>query len=83
MPELLSIGSHAAIYEQAGAFRQMVVTPRVQVLSLEVPKPPTSLQPGSLVDEKVKAFDSIVALRPQDEVRAKSPAPRSSEAKRR
>lgn len=83
VPELLSIGSHAACYEQAGAFREMVVTHLFQVLSLEAPKSPTSLQLGSLVDETVKAVDSIVPLAPQDEVRVKFRARRSSEAKRR
>ncbi len=69
VPETLSIGTWASFYEQTGAFRDMVVTHLFQVLSFAALEPPTSLQPRTLVDEKVKVFDSIVPLHPGDVVR--------------
>jgi glucose-6-phosphate 1-dehydrogenase len=69
VPETLSIGTRAAFYEHTGAFRDMIVTHLFQVLSFVALEPPTSLQPKTLVDEKVKVFDSIVPLRQGDVVR--------------
>jgi glucose-6-phosphate 1-dehydrogenase len=69
VPETLSIGTRAGFYEHTGAFRDMIVTHLFQVLSFVALEPPTSLTPRALVDEKVKVFESIAPLRPQDVVR--------------
>jgi glucose-6-phosphate 1-dehydrogenase len=69
VPETLSIGSRAGFYEEAGAFRDMVVTHLLQVLGFVAMEPPTSFAAKALVDETVKVFDAIEPLRPDDMVR--------------
>ncbi|MBA2637135.1 MAG: glucose-6-phosphate dehydrogenase [Solirubrobacterales bacterium] len=69
VPETLSVGTRAEFYEATGAFRDMVVTHLFQVLGFVAMEPPTSLSPRALVGEKVKVFESLAPLRPQDVVR--------------
>jgi glucose-6-phosphate 1-dehydrogenase len=69
VPETLGIGTRAGFYEQTGALRDMVVTHLLQVLSFVALEPPTSLAPKPLLDEKVKVFESMVPLQPDDVVR--------------
>jgi len=69
VPETLSIGTRAAFYEPTGALRDMVVTHLLQVLGFVAMEPPTALEPGPLVDEKVKVFQSLRPLGPGDVVR--------------
>ncbi len=69
VPETLSIGARADFYERAGAFRDMIVTHLLQVLSFVAMEPPTSLEPKQLIDEKVKVFESMAPLRPERVVR--------------
>ena len=69
VPETLSIGTRAAFYEETGAFRDMVVTHLFQVLSFVAMEPPSSLEAKALVDEKVKVFEAIAPLRPEEVVR--------------
>ena len=71
VPETLSIGTRAGFYEQTGAFRDMIVTHLFQVLGFVAMEPPTSLEPKTLVDEKVKVFHSMAPLRPEDVVRGR------------
>jgi glucose-6-phosphate 1-dehydrogenase len=69
VPEAISIGSRAGFYEGTGAFRDMVVTHLFQVLGFVAMEPPTSLDAGSLVDEKVKVFRALKPLDPERAVR--------------
>ncbi len=69
VPETLPIGTRAGFYEHTGAFRDMVVTHLFQVLGFVAMEPPTSLEPKALMAERVKVFDSMPALRPDDVVR--------------
>jgi glucose-6-phosphate 1-dehydrogenase len=69
VPEALSIEGRASFYESTGAFRDMVVTHLFQVLGFVAMEPPTAFAPKPLVDEKVKVFESMAPLRPEDVVR--------------
>lgn len=69
VPETLSIGTRAAFYEPTGALRDMIVTHLLQVLGFVAMEPPTALEPGPLVDEKVKVFESLRPLTAGDVVR--------------
>jgi glucose-6-phosphate 1-dehydrogenase len=69
VPETLSIGTRAAFYEPTGALRDMVVTHLLQVLGFVAMEPPTALEPGPLVDEKAKVFQSLRPLVADDVVR--------------
>jgi glucose-6-phosphate 1-dehydrogenase len=69
VPEAPSVGSRAGLYEQTGAFRDMVVTHLFQVLGFVAMEPPTSFSPRALLDETVKVFQAMAPLRPQDMVR--------------
>jgi len=70
VPETLSIGTRASFYEATGALRDMVVTHLFQVLAFVALEPPSCLRPTSLVNEKVKVFESMRPLAPADIVRA-------------
>jgi glucose-6-phosphate 1-dehydrogenase len=69
VPETLSIGSRAGFYEGTGAYRDMVVTHLLQVLSFVAMEPPTSLEEGPLRAEKVKVFNSLAPIEPRHVVR--------------
>jgi glucose-6-phosphate 1-dehydrogenase len=62
VPETLSIERRANFYEATGAYRDMVVTHLMQVLSIVAMEPPTSLTAKPLRDEKSKVFDSMVPI---------------------
>jgi glucose-6-phosphate 1-dehydrogenase len=69
VPEAVSIGMRASFYEQTGAFRDMVVTHLLQVLSFVAMEPPTSLDPKPLMGEREKVFDAMPLLEPANVVR--------------
>jgi glucose-6-phosphate 1-dehydrogenase len=69
VPETLTVGQRAAFYEATGSFRDMVVTHLLQVLGFVAMEPPASLQPKALVDEKIKVFQAMRPIRPEDVVR--------------
>ena len=69
VPETLSIGTRGDFYEATGAYRDMVVTHLLQVLAVVAMEPPPSLDPRSLVDEKLKAFRSVLPIDCNDVVR--------------
>src|SRR6266496_6186352 len=69
VPETLTVGQRAGFYEATGALRDMVVTRLLQVLGFVAMEPPASLQPKALVDEKVKVFQAMRPIRPEDVVR--------------
>ena len=69
VPETLTVGSRAAVYEGTGAFRDMVVTHLFQILASVAMEPPTSLEPRSISEEKNKVFRSMRPLDPSPVVR--------------
>lgn len=66
VPEELGIGTRAGFYEKTGALRDMLVTHLFQVLSVVAMEPPSKLEQGPLIDEKVKVFESMRDLRTDD-----------------
>jgi glucose-6-phosphate 1-dehydrogenase len=69
VPETLSIGMRGSFYEETGAFRDMIVTHLLQVLSFVAMEPPPSLNAKPLMAERGKVFDSMKSLAPGDVVR--------------
>jgi glucose-6-phosphate 1-dehydrogenase len=69
VPETLSIGSRAGFYEGTGAYRDMIVTHLLQLLSFVAMEPPASLTAEHLVAEKTKVFEAIRAIEPEQVVR--------------
>lgn len=70
VPEELGIGSRAGFYEEIGALRDMVVTHLFQVLSIVAMERPERFDSEALRGQKVKVFESMRALMPQDVIRA-------------
>ncbi len=71
VPETLSVSERAGFYEQAGAFRDMVVTHLMQILAFVAMEPPTSLDPDSITLEKNKVFRSLRPLDPSCAIRGR------------
>lgn len=69
VPETLSIGTRAGFYEGTGAYRDMIVTHLLQLLSFVAMEPPASLSAENLVIEKLKVFDAIKPIEPDHVVR--------------
>jgi len=69
VPEAIGIGSRAGFYDHIGALRDMVVTHLFQVLSFIALEPPSELNRNAIAEEKLKVFDSMVALDPAGVVR--------------
>jgi glucose-6-phosphate 1-dehydrogenase len=69
VPETLTVSQRAGFYDATGAFRDMVVTHLFQVLGFVAMEPPSALTPEALVAEKVKVFDSMRSISPDDVVR--------------
>jgi glucose-6-phosphate 1-dehydrogenase len=69
VPETLDVGNRAGFYEGTGAYRDMIVTHLLQVLSFVAMEPPTSLSGQQLRLEKQKVFDSIKPIQPDDVIR--------------
>lgn len=60
--ENLGVGSRGGYYEKSGALRDMVQNHVMQLLALTAMEPPSSLDPESIRDEKVKALQAIKPL---------------------
>ena len=71
VPETLSVDERAGFYEQAGAFRDMVVTHLMQILAFVAMEPPTALNPDAITVEKNKVFSSLRPLDPSCAVRGR------------
>ncbi len=69
VPETLSIGTRAGFYEGTGAYRDMIVTHLLQLLSFVAMEPPSSLSARDLKVEKQKVFDQIKPIEPDDVIR--------------
>jgi glucose-6-phosphate 1-dehydrogenase len=69
VPETLSIGSRAGFYEGTGAYRDMIVTHLLQLLSFIAMEPPAALNANSLRAEKDKVTQAIRTISPEKVVR--------------
>jgi glucose-6-phosphate 1-dehydrogenase len=64
IPESLGLDQRATFYEPTGAFKDMVVTHLMQVMSFVAMEPPTALEPRAISEEKNKVFRSMLPLDP-------------------
>ncbi len=64
VPEQLGIEGRGPFYEEAGAFRDMVVTHLCQILGFLAMEPPASLSAGALRDAKAAAFADLKPFTP-------------------
>ncbi len=64
VPESLGLEGRGGFYEQAGAFRDMVVTHLSQILGFLAMEPPARLSPASLRDAKAAAFADLLPFSP-------------------
>ncbi|TDW14044.1 glucose-6-phosphate dehydrogenase [Kribbella kalugense] len=69
IPESLGLDQRATFYEPTGAFKDMVVTHLMQVMSFVAMEPPTALEPRAISEEKNKVFRSMLPINPADAVR--------------
>jgi glucose-6-phosphate 1-dehydrogenase len=69
IPESLGLDQRATFYEPTGAFKDMVVTHLMQVMSFVAMEPPTALEPRAISEEKNKVFRSMLPIQPTDVVR--------------
>ncbi|MGW6277160.1 glucose-6-phosphate dehydrogenase [Kribbella sp. NPDC055071] len=69
IPEELGLDQRATFYEPTGAFKDMVVTHLMQVMSFVAMEPPTALEPRAISEEKNKVFRSMLPINPEDVVR--------------
>ncbi|WP_328519073.1 glucose-6-phosphate dehydrogenase [Kribbella sp. NBC_00359] len=69
IPESLGLDQRATFYEPTGAFKDMVVTHLMQVMSFVAMEPPTALEPRAISEEKNKVFRSMLPIQPSDVVR--------------
>ena len=69
VPEELGVEFRAGFYDKVGALRDMVVTHLLQVLGVIAMEPPYAFEAKPLLDEKVKVFESLDVLGPDDVVR--------------
>jgi glucose-6-phosphate 1-dehydrogenase len=66
--ERVGVGRRAGYYDQAGVVRDMMQNHLLQLLSLTAMEPPTSMNPASLRDEKIKVLRAIHPLELTDGV---------------
>ena len=69
VPETLSIGDRAGFYEGTGAYRDMVVTHLLQLLSYIAMEPPVALSSKALHEEKNKVMQAYRMIDPAKVVR--------------
>jgi glucose-6-phosphate 1-dehydrogenase len=79
VPETLSIGSRAGFYEGTGAYRDMVVTHLLQLLSFIAMEPPARLDAESLRAEKHKVMQAYRTILPDKVIRGQYDGYRSEE----
>jgi glucose-6-phosphate 1-dehydrogenase len=79
VPETLSIGTRAGFYEGTGAYRDMVVTHLLQLLSFIAMEPPAALNAKALRQEKDKVMQAYRMISPEKTVRGQYEGYRSAE----
>jgi glucose-6-phosphate 1-dehydrogenase len=65
--EAIGVEGRGSYYEKAGAVRDMIQNHVFQIVALIAMEPPTSLEPNSVRDEKIRAMRSVRAI-PADRV---------------
>lgn len=65
--EAIGLEGRGSYYEKAGAVRDMIQNHVFQIVALIAMEPPTSLEPNSVRDEKIRAMRTLRAI-PQDRV---------------
>ena len=60
--ENLGVGSRGGYYDRSGALRDMIQNHVMQLLALTAMEPPSSLDPESIRNEKVKALQALKPL---------------------
>jgi glucose-6-phosphate 1-dehydrogenase len=65
VPEKIDIQGRANLYEQTGAFRDMVVTHLLQILGVVALEPPARITADALQIERTKLFDALRPLDPE------------------
>jgi glucose-6-phosphate 1-dehydrogenase len=65
--ESLGVEHRGAFYESAGALRDIVQNHVMQVLSLTLMEPPTTMDAAAIRDEKVKLLRAVVIPSPEEE----------------
>lgn len=68
--ESLGVGSRGGYYDQAGAFRDMVLNHMTQLVALTAMEPPIRLNAAAIRDEKVKVLEAIRMPASPEEVHA-------------
>lgn len=79
VPEKLTIEGRAGFYEGTGAYRDMVVTHLLQLLSFIAMEPPASLTAKALRDEKDKVMQAYRMISPDKVVRGQYDGYRSED----
>ncbi|MEU8221018.1 glucose-6-phosphate dehydrogenase [Kribbella sp. NPDC048915] len=79
IPESLGLDQRATFYEPTGAFKDMVVTHLMQVMSFVAMEPPTALEPRAISEEKNKVFRSMLPIDPNCVVRGQYAGYRSED----
>ena len=79
VPETLSIGHRAGFYEGTGAYRDMIVTHLLQLLSFIAMEPPVALTARALREEKDKLMSAIRPIDPARVVRGQYDGYREAE----
>ena len=64
--EQLGVEGRAAYYDRSGVLRDIVQNHLLQLVALTALEPPSSIRAKALRDEKVKIFDAIRPLKPED-----------------
>jgi len=67
--ESVDVGHRAGYYDKAGVLRDMFQNHLLQLLALVAMEPPSSFNPDTVRNEKVKVFESIRPIASQDTVR--------------
>ena len=65
VPEEIDIQGRAGVYEETGAFRDMIVTHLLQILGIVALEPPSRIEAEALHLERTKLFDSVRPLDPE------------------
>jgi glucose-6-phosphate 1-dehydrogenase len=68
--ESVDVGHRAGYYDQSGVVRDMFQNHLLQLLALVAMEPPSSFNADAIRNEKVKVFESVRPIAPEDTVRA-------------
>lgn len=69
MAEKFGLEGRGRFYDEVGAIRDVVQNHLLQIVALLAMEPPSSIEPESMRDEKVKIFKAIKPLNPDEVIR--------------